>query len=383
MDSWELSWEDAQLQEIAHDPALIEAFQNLKYANVALLTLLVYDHCLTFNLEVLLTLPCKYRSTELLTMPDEAYLDTAMETAEVSIPLEPIFYTPFSLSVLKCSVSLCYFTSTEKAERRTSSKHDVSREQRDVRESVPSASLRIRIQARFNDRCVAKKYTSFPTVVSIMTVELMLILRVLALYGNAKTMARLLTALYALQMMAWTILSILILVNVRPIPGKGLYSGCLYHAPPISGFGWLPALVFESILIFLTIHKSRKFGDFTPILKVLARDSVVYFLSITALLLFNVLYTSFGQKLLAPSLILPSSVLTSIAAARLTMNIRAFTMDEALATLATDGVHSMFRARTLEEVGLRTSATDMSNALAFGHDGRLRRSDRLEEEEEE
>ncbi|KAF8149367.1 hypothetical protein B0H34DRAFT_679173 [Crassisporium funariophilum] len=303
-------------------------------------------------------------------MSDEAYLDSAMEAAKVFIPLEPILSTPFSLG----SVSLCYFTSTEKAERRTSSKHDVSREQKDCFATYTNSSS--------NVRCVAKKYTAWPTVLSIMTVELMLILRVLALYGNTKPIARLLTALYALQMVVWSVLSILILVNVRPIPGKGLYSGCLYHAPYFSYSGWLPGLMFESILIVLTIHRSRQFGAFTPTLKVLARDSVVYFFSITGVLLFNVLYTSFGKKLLAPSLILPSSVLTSIAAARLTMNIRAFTMDEALATLATDGVQSMFRARAVEEVELRTSATDMSHALAFGRDGR-RRSDRLEEEEAE
>jgi len=195
--------------------------------------------------------------------------------------------------------------------------------------------------------CQAKRYTNFPTFVFIMTVELMLILRVLALYGHSKKMARLLLSAYAFQFVVWSVIGIVIMRQTRGIPGGHLFSGCLYQGPKYNFIGWLPGLLFEVLLIGLTIHKCLKFrlGEFPPSIQVLVRDSVIYFVVITAILTFNTFYTIFGERLLGPSLVLPSGVVTSIAAARLTMNIRRFTMDQGMAALG-ETIHSRMILRT-------------------------------------
>jgi len=83
--------------------------------------------------------------------------------------------------------------------------------------------------------------------------------------------------------------------------------------------------LLPAMMITLTIYRSFYFGAFSPPwvsvsfgystdldaelsfdhrLKVMARDSVIYFVSITGILAFNTFYTLYGRKLIAPSLIL-------------------------------------------------------------------------------
>ncbi|KIM45663.1 hypothetical protein M413DRAFT_442316 [Hebeloma cylindrosporum] len=148
-------------------------------------------------------------------------------------------------------------------------------------------------------------------------------------------MARFFVILFGLQSAVWTAISIPILKNARGFPGRHIFSGCLYVAPSYIFVGWVPGFIFESILVVLTIHKGLKYrvNDLPPTVEVLIRDSVVYFLSVNIILAFNIFYSIFGEKLLASSLFLPSGVVTSVAAARLTMNIRQFTMEEGMAAL--------------------------------------------------
>ncbi|KAF8162619.1 hypothetical protein B0H34DRAFT_692088 [Crassisporium funariophilum] len=243
---------------------------------VALLSILVYDHCLTFDTEVQRIWTLRWK------LPKYLFILTRYLLPPV------LFFEGFSNLVVDASMKICN----------------------------------------------AKKFTSIPTFLSIMTVELMLILRVLALYENSKFMARLLAAIYSVQMLSWTVICTMILVNIRGIPGGNLYSGCLYETPRYAYVGYVPGLVFECLLIVLTMYKARKLGKFSPTLQILVRDSIIYFVSMTAVLAFNTFYLRFGHHLLGPSLILPSSVVTSISAARLTMNIRAITMDDGIEALA-------------------------------------------------
>ncbi|KAF9050515.1 hypothetical protein BJ165DRAFT_1525736 [Panaeolus papilionaceus] len=267
MASGPLSWHEEQLAAIAADHGLLEAYQNLKYANVGLLMLLIYDHAITFNLE---------------------NMDLKLEITENSL-------------------------------------HD---------DSIFSATILI-LRGHI---CTAKLYTAFPTVVAVTSVEMMLILRVLALYSNGRRMARFLITAFSVQLTLWSAVAVLILVQTHPIPGERVFPGCLFVVPKYAAIGWVPGVVFEFLLIVLTIHKARKYGKFSPTLKVLTRDSVVYFFIIGGIFVFNIIYHMVGRQLLAPSLILPTNVVTCIAAARLTMNIRRFTMDEGMETLANNGL---------------------------------------------
>ncbi|KIM45646.1 hypothetical protein M413DRAFT_24800 [Hebeloma cylindrosporum] len=241
------SWEDAQRQLIAENPHLLKLFQDLKYANVALLTILVYDHLLTLDLEIkriwtyvsLNGVLCAsaLNTSDALRLPWRLPKVLFILNRYVFPPF--LFFEGFSNTKFGAGVKV----------------------------------LKI---------CQAKQYTNFPTFVFIMTVELMLILRVLALYGNSQGYRE---ASYSLA--AFTTLRDKIFLH---------------------GFQ-------DCLLIGLTIHKCLKFrlGEFPPSIQVLARDSVIYFVSITAILAFNTFYSIFGERLLAPSLVLPSGVATSIA----------------------------------------------------------------------
>ncbi|KAF8800750.1 hypothetical protein BYT27DRAFT_7199329 [Phlegmacium glaucopus] len=92
----------------------------------------------------------------------------------------------------------------------------------------------------------------------------------------------------------------------------------------------------RSILVVLVVYKCRKYGAFTPIIKIIARDSVVYFVSITAILIFNFVYCR-HHKLLCTALTLPTSILACIAAARLSMNIWSISMNRAFSSLGNRG----------------------------------------------
>ncbi|PPQ74579.1 hypothetical protein CVT24_004650 [Panaeolus cyanescens] len=287
MASGQLSWNEEQLAWIAADHDLLSSYQVLKYANVGLLTILLYDHAITFNME---TLNLLQGSKDMV-----AELEAAQD-----IIYDHSIFSP-RISMRDCPISGIM--------------------------KVPPVI-----------ECTAKLFTAFPTVVAVTSVELMLILRVLALYSNGKRMARFLITAFFIQLGIWSGIAILILVNTRPIHGERVFTGCLFVVPKYAVIGWVPGLLFEILLIVLTIHKARKYGRFSSTLKVLTRDSVLYFGIISGVFLFNIIYYVVGRHILAPSLILPSNVVTCIAAARLTMNIRRFTMDEGMQTLAQNGL---------------------------------------------
>ncbi|KAF8799591.1 hypothetical protein BYT27DRAFT_7201341, partial [Phlegmacium glaucopus] len=153
-----------------------------------------------------------------------------------------------------------------------------------------------------------------------MTVELMLIIWVHALF----------------QILGILILAVLVLSKTRSITGRKVFTGCLLDIPDWAYLAWIQPLIVESILVVLVVYKCRKYGAFTPIIKIIARDLVVYFVSITAILIFNFVYCC-HHKLLGTALTLPTSILACIAAAKLSMNIQSISMDRAFSLLGNQG----------------------------------------------
>jgi len=181
--------------------------------------------------------------------------------------------------------------------------------------------------------CDARIYTPIPMSVAILNVELMLILRVLALDGNSLGLARyLFIQLLAHWIIGGSFFAGFLLSRTRSIVGYDVFTGCLYDTPNWGPLAWVPLLVAESILAVLTVYKCRKYGDFSPTIKILARDSVIYFISIAGMVMFNLCY-SYKHKLISMTLSLPTAILTSIAASRLSMNIRAITVERGIAKL--------------------------------------------------
>ncbi|TFK61647.1 hypothetical protein BDN72DRAFT_849481, partial [Pluteus cervinus] len=182
------------------------------------------------------------------------------------------------------------------------------------------------------------KWTTWPTILSLGTVELMLILRVVALcrlsflIGPFQSGSSVVLA----ELVAFMTLWVFIMKGTTGSPGGDLYGGCLYAAPSFFWLGWLPPVCFESVIIVLTIRKVLKFKAQTPpALNVLARDSLIYFLSMFSILLANLLIARFGRGFLGALLLVPSSVVACVGAARMTMNIREFTMSGPTGTIST------------------------------------------------
>ncbi|KAF9000468.1 hypothetical protein BDQ17DRAFT_674837 [Cyathus striatus] len=126
-------------------------------------------------------------------------------------------------------------------------------------------------------------------------------------------------------MLVWTVMSILVLLNSKGFPGGAVFSGCRYVIPDYYFVGWIPGILFESILMIFTIKKSFFSSFQNSTVRIIARDSIVYFVLMLVALTFNLVYSLVGNIYIAPLLILPSSVIACIAASRISMNLRQLT----------------------------------------------------------
>lgn len=167
------------------------------------------------------------------------------------------------------------------------------------------------------------KWTSWPTILSLGAVDIMLVIRVLAIYGYKKKIIWLLSTLYAVTLIPWITLAILLLTKTTSTPSEGtLFTGCLDSAPSYFFAAWIPPAFFESVLIYLTLYQTFQYEKVNPTLRVVARDSIIYFVIIFAMLLANIFIARFGKGFLGALLIVPCSVTACIAVARMTMNMR-------------------------------------------------------------
>ncbi|KAH0589735.1 hypothetical protein H2248_005456 [Termitomyces sp. 'cryptogamus'] len=121
---------------------------------------------------------------------------------------------------------------------------------------------------------------------------------------------------------AWIVLCILIMNKTSSIPGDEILTGCLFQIPKYSYAVWIPPVIFETIIIALTVYGVIRVNERTPTLTILARDSIIFFVIISVILLSNLFLARYGKEFIRSLLILPCSVVTCIAAARMTLNIR-------------------------------------------------------------
>lgn len=216
------SWEDNELASIAKNRYLLDLFQTVKYIDIALLTILLYDHCLTFELERRRIWTLSWKLPKCLFLFNR-YI------------LPPLFIFEVFSNLMQVGHRIC-----------------------DVR-----------------------IYTLIPLSAAVLIVELMFILRVLALYGNSPRLARyLVIQLFVHWVIGGSIFASFVLPSTKSIIGYDIFTGCLYEAPSWTALTWMPFLVIESILVILALYKCRKYGQLTPTVMILARDSVLYFITI-------------------------------------------------------------------------------------------------------
>ncbi|TDL22911.1 hypothetical protein BD410DRAFT_839241 [Rickenella mellea] len=144
----------------------------------------------------------------------------------------------------------------------------------------------------------------------VMGIELLLMLRVWALYKRDRRILYMLVALYVAEVTANTVILGVALPRFTPIaplhsifpPGFPL-SGCLPIQVPRFFFSyWIPVLLFESILFILMlinfVRLAREHAPM-PLLKRFFRDGTVYYAVIFAALLVQVLLYELVNSALA------------------------------------------------------------------------------------
>ncbi|TDL18500.1 hypothetical protein BD410DRAFT_900816 [Rickenella mellea] len=168
----------------------------------------------------------------------------------------------------------------------------------------------------------------------VMGIELLLMLRVWALYKRDRRMLYILVALYIAEVTANTVIlgmALPGLTSVAPLrtlfpPGFPL-SGCLPTSVPKFFFSyWIPTLVFEGILfILMFINFVRLAREHTPmpLLKRFFRDGTVYYAVIFAALLVQVLLYELVNSALSEVAIGWQLTMFSIMGSRLVLNLRA------------------------------------------------------------
>ncbi|KAH0578647.1 hypothetical protein H2248_003782 [Termitomyces sp. 'cryptogamus'] len=140
--------------------------------------------------------------------------------------------------------------------------------------------------------------------------------------GRCKRVTHCLIAFFLCTLGAWIILDVMITKGTSSMPGGEVFTGCLFMAPDYFYAAWIPPVVFETVIIVLTVYKISQADSMTPTLTILARDSIVYFTMIFVMLLSNLFLARFGKGFQGALLIEPCSVVACIAVARMTLNIR-------------------------------------------------------------
>jgi len=206
------------------------------------------------------------------------------------------------------------------------------------------------------------QWQAWPTLFTLVTVEMILIIRVAALYGNSKPMFTVLLTLYCCEMGAMLgITGFLYRGNPDPVPSVSFLPGCysISFVTWLYGY-WVAPVILEGIVMILTIYKTLSFlyntNHGTPTLVLMARDSVVYFSIMFSVLLANLIIFKSAPPFLTSLLIGPSSAIACVAMARMMMNMRSLPYD--------DGATSVTASIELQSV--RFKAASQQNLSTFG-----------------
>jgi len=198
--------------------------------------------------------------------------------------------------------------------------------------------------------CLANGYSciiylgvdDFVIVISTLAIQVILQLRVYALYERSKQIRLFLLICCSIEIMVMAIFLGLTLAHISELPVISTPTGCYYSGIfAISVFFWLPALVFEPVLCLLVVWKAwgddlrallRRLRSNTvpddalsagtvPLIKVFARDSIIFFVGIfIELLISTVIWAHYNEYI---NIAVPwSGALPSLLGSRLYLHMR-------------------------------------------------------------
>ncbi|KAF9010838.1 hypothetical protein BDQ17DRAFT_1347021 [Cyathus striatus] len=294
------TWEATQRELIAHDVSFLQTLTLFQYVNFASMILLFYDHALTLDVEIerIWTLP--WKGPKILFFVNRYF-----------VPLTLISEWAFC-TIRTTSTTVCSF----------------------------------------------KKWAAWPIVISMSVVELILMIRVVAIYLNNKKITKFLLFTFSLEQLIWIGVATYNTIGTRGIPGGNVFQGCVYATPEIVYITWMAPLFFECILFMLTMMRVRKYEEFSGLLKVLTRDSITYFVVAIGCLLFIIFYPLSTNRLYVVLPLLPTSAMSCIGASRMSFNIRECLMTDALTTFECE-VQSMAIFRRGRTVALSSEFEPM------------------------
>jgi len=163
------------------------------------------------------------------------------------------------------------------------------------------------------------------TLIQTLLIQVILQLRVYALYERSKTILMLLLTFCALEIAAMASLVGVTIGHLEHIPVVSTPTGCFYRGLlNASALFWVPGLVFEPLLCVLVIYKAwsrEKQGRRIPLMVTVARDSLIYFAVIFIVLLASTIIWARNPTYI--NMIMPwSAALPSILGSRLLLNMR-------------------------------------------------------------
>ncbi|KAI0317213.1 hypothetical protein OF83DRAFT_1283573 [Amylostereum chailletii] len=179
-------------------------------------------------------------------------------------------------------------------------------------------------------------------LVSTLCVQAILQLRVYALYEKSKKMRYFLASCCAVEVAVMAVFLGITLAHISELPVVSTSTGCYYSGIfSISALFWLPALVFEPVLCLLVVWKAwgedlldrlrrgrprtaledAVTADTSKLVKVFARDSLIYFIGIFVELIINTVIWSHYNRYI--NIVVPwSGALPSILGSRLFLHMR-------------------------------------------------------------
>ncbi|TBU21656.1 hypothetical protein BD311DRAFT_771802 [Dichomitus squalens] len=180
----------------------------------------------------------------------------------------------------------------------------------------------------------------FVILVSTLAVQIILQLRVYALYDKSRRVRLFLVCCWLAEVTVMAILIGITMANISDLPVVSTPTGCYYSGIfSISALFWLPALVYEPILCLMVLWQAwdqdwtswfRRAVDRSGtsvrlhqgrLFKVLARDSLIYFVAIFIELIINTVIWSHYNRYI--NIVVPwAGVLPSILGSRLFLSMR-------------------------------------------------------------
>ncbi|KAG7098242.1 hypothetical protein E1B28_000206 [Marasmius oreades] len=190
------------------------------------------------------------------------------------------------------------------------------------------------------DRVVA--FEGYATVALVTVCELIMILRVFALYGRNYWILSFLLALLAGHVI---ISSYGLSVGMRA-PLTAGFVGCIFTGPPRETLFpaiWYAPVVVDFIIFGFTLHRTMKYsralGSSTPLLRQFTRDGVLYFAIIFSANMINVLVYELAVQDLKAIGASFSQMITSVMISRLVLNLRGVIDEEPTSPRPGNNVH--------------------------------------------